>query len=140
MYYLILLVAGLLQGGMNSLNAQLGEHFSLFGVTFFVHFIALVLLLFYLLAVKKEKLKFSGAPWYIYLVGVMGIGIVASSSWVTMHIGAGTLMAISTLGQLISSEFIDALGLFGMKKVLPDRRQIPGFLLVAAGVALVIIF
>jgi len=140
MYYLILLVAGLLQGGMNSLNAQLGEHFSLFGVTFFVHFIALVLLLFYLLAVKKEKLKFSGAPWYIYLVGVMGIGIVASSSWVTMHIGAGTLMAISTLGQLISSEFIDALGLFGMEKVLPDRRQIPGFLLVAAGVALVIIF
>ncbi len=140
MYYLILLVAGLLQGGMNSLNAQLGEHFSLFGVTFFVHFIALVLLLFYLLAVKKEKLKFSGAPWYIYLVGVMGIGIVASSSWVTMHIGAGTLMAISTLGQLISSEFIDALGLFGMEKVLPDRRQIPGFLIVAAGVALVIIF
>lgn len=140
MYYLILLVAGLLQGGMNSLNAQLGEHVSLFGVTFFVHFIALVLLLFYLLAVKKEKLKFSGAPWYIYLVGVMGIGIVASSSWVTMHIGAGTLMAISTLGQLISSEFIDALGLFGMEKVLPDRRQIPGFLLVAAGVALVIIF
>ncbi len=140
MYYLILLVAGLLQGGMNSLNAQLGEHFSLFGVTFFVHFIALVLLLFYLLAVKKEKLKFSGAPWYIYLVGVMGIGIVASSSWVTMHIGAGTLMAISTLGQLLSSEFIDALGLFGMEKVLPDRRQIPGFLLVAAGVALVIIF
>ncbi len=140
MYYIILLIAGILQGAMNSLNAQLGEHFSLFGVTFFVHFIALVILLFYLLAIKKEKLRFSGAPWYIYLVGVMGIGIVASSSWVTMHIGAGTLMAISTLGQLLSSEFIDALGLFGMEKVLPDRRQIPGFLIVAAGVALVIIF
>ena len=140
MYYIILLIAGILQGAMNSLNAQLGEHFSLFGVTFFVPFIALVILLFYLLAIKKEKLRFSGAPWYIYLVGVMGIGIVASSSWVTMHIGAGTLMAISTLGQLLSSEFIDALGLFGMEKVLPDRRQIPGFLIVAAGVALVIIF
>ena len=140
MYYLILLIAGLLQGAMNSLNAQLGEHFSLFGVTFFVHSIALIILLFYLLVVKKEKLKFKGAPWYIYLVGVMGIGIVASSSWVTMHIGAGSLMAISTLGQLLSSEIIDALGLFGMEKVLPDRRQIPGFLLVAAGVALVIIF
>ena len=140
MYYIILLIAGILQGAMNSLNAQLGEHFSLFGVTFFVHSIALVILLFYLLAIKKEKLRFSGVPWYIYLVGVMGIGIVASSSWVTMHIGAGTLMAISTLGQLLSSEFIDALGLFGMEKVLPDRRQIPGFLIVTAGVALVIIF
>ncbi len=140
MYYSILLIAGLLQGVMLSLNAQLGNHYSLFGVSFFVHVIALVLLLFYLLVIKKEKLKFSGAPWYIYLVGLMGIGVVASSSWATIHVGAGTVMAISTLGQLISSEVIDAFGLFGLKKTLPNIRQLPGFILVAAGVALVIIF
>ena len=140
MYYFFLLFAGVLQGVMLSLNAQLGIHYSMFGVTFFVHAIALVLLLFYLLAIKREKLTFSGAPWYIYLVGFMGIGVVASSSWATMHAGAGTVMAISTLGQLISSEFIDAFGLFGMNKTLPQLKQLPGFLLVAAGVALVIIF
>ena len=140
MYYSILFLAGLLQGVMLSLNAQLGNHYSLFGVSFFVHVIALVLLLFYLLVIKKEKLTFTGAPWYIYLVGLMGIGVVASSSWATIHVGAGTVMAISTLGQLISSEVIDAFGLFGLKKTLPNIRQLPGFLLVAAGVALVIIF
>ena len=140
MYYLILLIAGLLQGAMNSLNAQLGEHFSLFGVTFFVHAIALVLLLLYLLAIKCEKLRFSGAPWYIYLVGVMGIAVVASSSWVTMHVGAGTLMAISTVGQLISSEVIDLFGMFGMPKVRPQLKQLPGFLIIIAGIVLVIIY
>ncbi len=140
MYYAILLFAGLLQGVMLSLNAQLGNHYSMFGVTFFVHAIALVILLVHLLLIKREKLRFSGAPWYIYLVGLMGIGVVASSSWATMHIGAGTAIAISTLGQLISSEVVDAFGLFGMKKVLPTKRQLPGFLVVAAGVALVIIF
>ena len=140
MYYFFLILAGTLQGVMLSLNAQLGKHHSMFGVTFFVHSIALVILLFYLLVIKREKLKFSGAPWYIYLVGVMGIGVVASSSFATMHIGAGTATAISTLGQLISSALIDALGLFGMSRVFPNRHQLPGYLLVAAGVALVIIF
>ena len=140
MYYLFLLIAGLLQGTMNSLNAQLGEHYSIFGVTFFVHAIALVLLLIYLLAIKRERLIFRGAPWYIFIVGVMGIAIVASSSWVTMHIGAGTLMAVSTVGQLISSEVIDYFGFFGMPRVRPGLRQLPGFLIIAAGIVLVIIY
>lgn len=70
-----------------SLNAQMGNYFSLFGICFFVHGIALVLLLGYLL-VKRQPLRFSGAPWYVYLVGAMGIGIVATSSWCTLHVGA----------------------------------------------------
>ncbi len=140
MYYLILLGAGMLQGIMNSLNAKLGEYFSLFGVTFFVHAIAMVLLAAYLLLIRREKLRFRGAPWYIYLVGVMGIAVVASSSYVTMHIGAGTLMAISTVGQLLSSEVIDLFGFFGMPRVRPALNQLPGFLFIAAGVVLVILY
>ena len=45
LYYLLLLAAGALQGVMVSLNAQMGNYFSLFGICFFVHGIALVLLL-----------------------------------------------------------------------------------------------
>ena len=138
-YFGLLLSAGILQGIMVSLNAQLGNHFSMFGVCFFVHGIALVLLLTYLLLIKKQKLRFSGAPWYVYLVGVMGIAIVASSSWCTLHVGAGTVLAVSTAGQLISSELIDEFGLFGMPVQKFSKTQIPGYLLVAAGVALVVL-
>lgn len=138
-YFGLLLSAGILQGIMVSLNAQLGNHFSMFGVCFFVHGIALVLLLTYLLLIKKQKLRFSGAPWYVYLVGVMGIAIVASSSWCTLHVGAGTVLAVSTAGQLISSELIDEFGLFGMPVQKSSKTQIPGYLLVAAGVALVVL-
>ena len=45
-FYAGLLIAGLLQGVMISLNGQLGKYYSLFGITLFVHGIALVLLLF----------------------------------------------------------------------------------------------
>ena len=57
-----LLLAGALQGVMVSLNGQLGNYYSPFAICFFVHGIALILLLAYLLA-KKTPLGFKGAPW-----------------------------------------------------------------------------
>ena len=139
LYLGFLLLAGILQGVMVSLNAQMGNYFSLFGICFFVHGIALVLLLGYLL-VKRQPLRFSGAPWYVYLVGVMGIAIVASSSWCTLHIGAAAMLALSTAGQLISSKLVDQFGLFGMPVVKLRTKQLPGYLLVIVGVALVVMF
>ena len=138
LYYGFLLLAGILQGVMVSLNAQLGNYFGLFGVCFFVHGIALVLLLGQL-ALQKQKLRFRGAPWYVYLVGAMGIAIVASSSWCTLHVGATAFMALSTAGQLVSSALIDRYGLFGMPAVRVNKKQLPGYLLVAAGVLLVVL-
>ncbi len=138
MAYVFLLTAGMMQGIMIQLNAQLGNHYSLFGVTFFVHAIALVLLFSYLLASKKLQLEFSGAPWYVYFVGFFGIFLVASSSWCTLKVGAGSMLALSTVGQLMSSALIDRFGLFGMPVLKTSRKQIPGYLLVAAGVVLVV--
>ena len=130
--YSFLLLAGILQGVMISLNAQLGNHFSLFGVCFFVHGIAMILLLGYLL-IKRQPLRVSGA------VGLMGIGIVASSSWCTLHVGASVFMALSTAGQLASSALIDRFGLFGMPVTRIRKKQLPGYLLVLLGVVLVIL-
>lgn len=138
LYLGLLLLAGVLQGIMVSLNAQLGTYFSLFGICFFVHGIALILLLGYLL-IKRQPLRFSGAPWYVYLVGGMGIIIVASSSWCTLHVGASAFMALSTAGQLVSSALIDRFGLFGMPVTRIRKQQLPGYALVLLGVILVVL-
>ena len=97
-----------------------------------------MLLLGYLL-VKRQPLRFSDAPWYVYLVGAMGIGIVATSSWCTLHVGASAFMALSTAGQLVSSALIDRFGLFGMPVTRIRRRQLPGYALVLLGVILVVL-
>ena len=123
---------------MVSLNGQLGKYYSLFAICFFVHGIALILLLAFLLA-KKTDLRFRGAPWYVYLVGVLGIAIVASSSWCTLRVGASVMLAISTAGQIISSQLIDQFGLFGMPVQKFRAKQLPGYVLLAAGVALVVL-
>ena len=94
-------------------------------------------LLAFLLA-RKTDLRFRGAPWYVYLVGVLGIAIVASSSWCTLRVGASVMLAISTAGQIISSQLIDQFGFFGMPVQKFNVKQIPGYVLLAAGVALVV--
>lgn len=137
-YICLLLFTGALQGMMVSLNGQLGSYYSVFGICFFVHGIAMVLLLAYLL-VRRRPLRFTGAPWYVYLVGAMGIAMVSTSSWCTLHIGAAAMLALSTAGQLLSSKLIDQFGLFGVQKVKLRARQLPGYVLVIVGVALVVL-
>ena len=122
LYYLLLLLAGALQGVMVSLNGQLGNYYSTFAICFFVHGIALILLLAYLLA-KRTRL--------------FGIAIVASSSWCTLKVGASVMLAISTAGQIISSQLIDQFGLFGMPVQKFRAKQLPGYVLLAVGVVLV---
>lgn len=138
LYYFLLLLAGALQGVMVSLNGQLGKYYSMFAICFFVHGIALVLLLIYLLW-KKTRFDFRGAPWYVYLVGVFGLVIVASSSWCTLHVGAGVMLAVSTAGQIISSQLVDQFGLFGMPVQKFRAKQLPGYALLALGVLLVVL-
>ena len=138
-YYILLLAAGVLQGVMVSFNGQLGNYYSLFGITLFVHGIALVMLLVYLLGIRREKIRLRGAPWYVYLVGLFGIGIVSSSSWCTIHVGAAAMTALSTAGELLAARAIDAFGWFGMPRTRFSPRQLPGYMLVAAGVVLVML-
>lgn len=138
MLYAALLLAGILQGVMVSLNSRLGQHFSLFGVSFFVHGIALVILLVYML-LKRQKPRFRGAPWYVYLVGLFGIGIVSSSAMTALHIGAAAMIALNTAGELLAAWIIDHFGLFGMPKAPFSKAEIPGYLLVALGVVLIMI-
>lgn len=138
-FYFAILIAGILQGIMVSFNGQLGGYYSLFGITLFVHGIALVLLMLYLLLIRREKIRLRGAPWYVYLVGLFGISIVASSSWCTMHVGAAAMTALSTAGELLAARAIDAFGWFGMPRTRFSTRQLPGYALVVAGVVLVML-
>lgn len=138
MFVAFLVLSGILQGCMTSLNAQLGNYYSLFGICFFVHVIALVLLILYIKGKEKKKLRFRGAVWYVYLVGFMGVGMVASSSWVTLRIGATAMMSLSVIGQMISSAMVDHYGWFGVEKQRFSWKQLPCYLLVLAGVLCVV--
>ena len=109
----------------------------MFGISFFVHGIAAVLLILYLKCKEKKKIRFRGVPAYVYLVGFMGIGMVTSSSWCTLAIGATAMTGLSVIGQMISSAVVDHHGWFGIEKQKFNWKELPAYLLVLAGVWLV---
>lgn len=137
-YFAFLLIAGILQGLMISLNGQLGNYYDMFGVSFFVHGIAVIILLFYMKCKEKRKIKFSGVPPYVYLVGFMGIALVASSTWCILAIGATAMTGLSVVGQMISSAIVDHKGWFGVEKQPFQWKELPAYLLVLAGVWLIL--
>lgn len=137
-YFIFLILAGIFQGFMVSLNGQLGNYYSLFGVCFFVHVIAALLLFLYIKLKEKTPITFGGVPKYVYAVGFMGVTLVASSSWCILHIGATQLLSLSIIGQMISSALVDHYGWFNAMKKPFRFKQVPCYLLVLAGVLIVV--
>ena len=137
-YFLFLLLAGILQGLMISLNGQLGNYYDMLGVSFFVHGIAAVILLVYMKCKERKRIMFRGVPPYVYLVGFMGIALVVSSTWCILAIGATALTGLSVVGQMISSAIVDHKGWFGVEKQPFQWKEMPSYLLVLAGVWLIL--
>ena len=137
-YNLILILSGMFLALLTSLNGQLGRYYDIFATSFFVHFIALIMLLIYIKFFEKKKISFRGTPKYVYLVGFLGVFMVSSNSWLVLNIGATTLLSISIIGQMLSSAIVDNYGWFGMKKIPFKLKELPCYLLVLIGVLIVV--
>ncbi|MGX8709698.1 MAG: DMT family transporter [bacterium] len=134
----VLLLGGICLGLMTSMNGQLASYFNVFEISFLVHAIGAVILLGYILFKKGEKLRIGGAPGYVYFVGFFGVALVATGSISAAKIGATLTMALSVSGQLLISAVIDHFGFFHVPRVLFNWKRIPAFLIIAAGLLIMI--
>ncbi|HJB15393.1 MAG TPA: DMT family transporter [Candidatus Blautia excrementipullorum] len=133
MYALFTLLAGACQSAMASLNGMLTDHIGMFGMSFCVHAIGGILLILYMKATTHERLKISGMPWYLYSAGFFGIFLVVSSSYCIGVLGVSFMTCISVTGQLVISAVIDHFGWFGVPKIPFNRKRLPCFILILAG-------
>lgn len=138
MYYIVLVLGGITVGLMISLNGQLANFLNIFEISFSVHAIGMVILLSYVKLVQKEKISFKGLPPYVYSVGLYGILLVITGSICANKIGATLTMALSIVGQIFISTIIDHFGLFGSKVCKFKLKKIPGYLLLGAGIIILI--
>lgn len=138
MSFLLLLLGGIFFGLMVSMNGQLASYLNIFEISLIVHIIGAILLLGYLWLIKREKIRLTGAPGYVYLVGFLGVALVATSSVSAEHIGAAATMALSVTGQLVISAVIDHFGWFHVPAVRFRLKRIPAYLIITAGLLLMI--
>lgn len=137
MSYLLLLLGGACQGLMVSLDGILASRLTLLEVCFLVHGIGAALLLLYIL-LRGKRIRLGGAPLYVYFVGFMGVALVASSSFCSNRVGAALTMAVSVFGQMTASAMVDHYGLFGVPVVRWSWKRLPPYLLILAGLGLML--
>lgn len=136
--YFLLLLGGACQGLMVSIDGILADSLSLFEVCFFVHAIGAVVLLLYILVRGGGRVRLAGAPPYVYLVGFLGVALVVSSSFCSNRMGAALTMAVSVAGQMAASALVDHYGMFGVPVVRWSWRRLPPYLLILAGLGLML--
>ncbi len=79
-----------------------------------------------------------GAPWWVFLGGVMGAAYIVTVLVAVRTLGATGVTAATIAGQLTLSLVVDRLGWFGVERQPLTVTRLAGVLLLAAGTWLVV--
>ncbi|MBT9133541.1 MAG: hypothetical protein DDT38_00264 [Firmicutes bacterium] len=77
-------------------------------------------------------------PWYLYLGGVLGVGIVYLVAISIARLGVAVTTTLIIVGQVGTALLIDELGLFGINRTPFTWLKGAGLLLLAAGAGLLL--
>jgi transporter family-2 protein len=146
LYLLLAAAAGAMLPVQAGVNAQLarfvGGPVRASFVSFLVGTIALLLLSLALVASKPlpSGSKLAGAPWWVWVGGLLGafyvVGVIVSAP----RLGAVALIAAVVAGQSVCSVLADQFGWVGFPEHSANPGRLAGLALLFAGVALVRIF
>ncbi len=112
-------VSGILMAIQGSLNTALGKVVGLLTGTFVVHIVGSVFtLLLLVLNVEAVKWNMLGkAPWYSYLGGIIGVGIVYGVITSIGRVGVAAATTAIIVGQVSMAAVVDHFGLFGLTAI-----------------------
>jgi transporter family-2 protein len=143
-YLLLAVVAGAMIPFQFGINAQLarwvGSPIASALVSFLVGTVALAIIVLIQRKPLPSLSKLGGAPWWVWIGGLLGAFYVAGSISSAPKLGALTLIAAVVAGQSFASLLIDQFGLVGFEEHHVSPGRVAGIALVASGVALVRIF
>jgi transporter family-2 protein len=144
LYVLLALAAGAMLPFQAGVNARLA-HFvespiraSL--VSFVVGTIVLLVLSIAIFKPLPSGSKLAGAPWWVWVGGVLGAFYVFVTVVSAPRVGAATLIAALIAGQMVASLVVDHFGWVGFPVHHVSAGRVVGLVLLFAGVLLVRLF
>ncbi|MBN1858405.1 DMT family transporter [Candidatus Bipolaricaulota bacterium] len=112
---LVGLGAGALIGLQNPLASLLGNRFGLLGSAFVTHLAGTLLAgLILLLFGGGSFSAWRDVPWYAFLAGFVGVGIIAAVAYTVPRIGVTSAVTLMVAGQLVVGAIIDHFGWLGV--------------------------
>lgn len=140
MYYFLSIIAGILISVMVMLNGKLSEHYGIYFATAIIHFVGFMFSLV-LAAVKREPLlPHKKIPLHYYLGGTIGVLTVLFNNMSYGKISVSAILALSLLGQCITSLVFDQYGFYGMPKRKFRKNKFLGIAIVLLGIIVMVSF
>lgn len=121
-------------------NGTLSKHIGNSTTTVIFHLLGCSILLVLMIVSKSRidlKKKF---PLYLLLSGAIGILPIYFNNIGFAVLGLSIPIALSLLGQSITSIIIDHFGLFEMETISFDRRKIVGLMIISSGIVIMTVF
>ncbi|MGH3131459.1 MAG: DMT family transporter [Gaiellaceae bacterium] len=140
-YLLFALAAGTMlpfQFGINSVLAgYVGSPLRATLVSFVVGTAALAVATLAFVRGWPDGDRLAGAPWWVWVGGLLGAFYVLGSVVTAPRLGAATLVVFILAGQAVASLLVDHFGWVGFDETPITPGRLAGIALVAVGVALV---
>ena len=134
-------VAGVLVGIQPAVNARMGRVVGAVPAAAFSFLVGTVALLA-IASLTSEGLGSLGnvgkAPWWAFMGGLLGAVYVTVAILTVRTLGVSSLTAIVISGQLFAAILIDRFGLLGIARQPIGATRVLGFVLLVAGVVLVV--
>lgn len=138
---LLAAVAGSIMAIQGALNATLGKIVGLLEATLIVMIIGLVtafIALFPLGLGNGDIFKFTGAPWYSFLGGILIVLITYAVAASIPKVGAANATTAIVAAQVATAFLIDHFGLFGLQAISFSWWKAAGLVLLAIGTRLML--
>jgi len=129
----LITLQSVLNAGLGQKTGNLGSVLVLTCVSIIV--LLLLILLFPTTANFKQLPGISG--WYLYIGGVLGVGILAAPIFLIPRIGATSTLTALVVGQLFLALFIDHFGLFHFPRIEINVTRILGIVCLIFGALLI---
>ncbi|QDR80898.1 DMT family transporter [Sporomusa termitida] len=135
------LISGVLMAVQGSLNALLSKAVGLLEATFVVQLtgaILVMILLFVFNLGKGNLYAWQAAPWYSWLGGIIGVGIIYLVAASIPSVGVANATTAIIVGQVLTAIIIDHFGGFGLERSACSPQQLLGLVLLAVGAKLLL--
>lgn len=138
MYYLLSIICGSLIASMISVNGGLTDLYGTYTATVIIHFVGLIFIALYLKIKGESFLPKERLPLHYFLGGAIGVGTTVFNNISVGSLSISAILALSLLGQSITSIVIDHFGLMGMPVERFNKKKIFGLLFVLMGIVIII--
>ena len=140
MFNIVSIFIGALIATMVVFNGELSTAIGSYPATVIIHIIGLLISIVLLLLKREKRPSLAKVPFSLYLGGVVGVGTTLFTNLAFGIISISVILALSLLGESVTSLVIDQYGLFGAAIQKINIKKFLGLIFIIAGIAVMIIF